>query len=42
VVPAGITEVCLKTIARLADVLEVDPAEFFRKPIRSGGRKKAD
>jgi transcriptional regulator with XRE-family HTH domain len=38
----GVTYVGLEIIGRLADVLEVDPAEFFRRPVRSGGRKKAD
>jgi transcriptional regulator with XRE-family HTH domain len=41
-VERGVTCVGLEIIGRLADVLEVDPAEFFRKPPRSGGRKKAD
>ena len=41
-VERGVTHVGLEIIGRLADVLEVDPAEFFRKPTRSGGRKKAD
>ena len=36
------THVGLEIIGRLAEVLEVDPAEFFRKPTRSGGWKKAD
>ena len=41
-VERGVTQVGLEIIGRLAEVLEVDPAEFFRKPTRSGGRKKAD
>jgi transcriptional regulator with XRE-family HTH domain len=38
----GVTHVGLEIIGRLAKVLEVDPAEFFRRPVKSGGRKKAD
>jgi transcriptional regulator with XRE-family HTH domain len=41
-VERGVTHVGLEIIGRLAAVLEVDPAEFFRKPARSGARKKAD
>jgi transcriptional regulator with XRE-family HTH domain len=41
-VERGVTHVGLEIIGRLAAVLEVDPAEFFRKPLRSGGRKRAD
>jgi transcriptional regulator with XRE-family HTH domain len=41
-VERGVTHVGLEIIGRLAKVLEVDPAEFFRKPTRSAGRKKAD
>ena len=41
-VERGVTHVGLEIIGKLADVLEVDPAEFFRRPTRSGGRKKAD
>jgi transcriptional regulator with XRE-family HTH domain len=41
-VERGVTHVGLEIIGRLAEVLEVDPAEFFRKPTRSGGRKKAE
>jgi transcriptional regulator with XRE-family HTH domain len=41
-VERGVTHVGLEIIGRLAAVLEVDPAEFFRKPTRSGARKKAD
>ena len=41
-VERGVTHVGLEIIGRLAEVLEVDPAEFFRKPARSGARKKAD
>jgi hypothetical protein len=37
-----VTYVGLEITGRLADVLEVDPAEFFRKPVRSGGRKRVD
>jgi transcriptional regulator with XRE-family HTH domain len=41
-VERGVTHVGLEIIGRLAKVLEVDPAEFFRRPVRTGGRKKAD
>lgn len=41
-VERGVTHVGLEIIGKLADVLEVDPAGFFRKPTRSGNRKKAD
>jgi len=41
-VERGVTHVGLEIIGRLAEVLEVDPAEFFVKPTRSGGRKKSD
>ena len=41
-VERGVTHVGLEIIGRLAAVLGVDPAEFFRKPTRSGARKKAD
>lgn len=41
-VERGVTHVGLEIIGKLADVLEVDPAEFFRRPVRSGNRKKAD
>jgi hypothetical protein len=29
-------------VGKLADVLKADPAEFFRRPIRSGSRRRAD
>jgi hypothetical protein len=32
----------IEIIGKLADVLGVDPAEFFRRPVRSGSRKKAE
>ena len=41
-VERGVTYVGLEIIGKLAEVLEVDPAEFFRRPTRSGSRKKAD
>jgi hypothetical protein len=41
-VERAVTHVGLEIIGKLADVLEVDPAEFFRRPSRSGGRRKAD
>jgi transcriptional regulator with XRE-family HTH domain len=41
-VERAVTYVGLEIIERLASVLEVDPAEFFRRPSRSGPRRKAD
>ncbi len=41
-VERGVTHVGLEIIGKLADVLGVDPAEFFRRPVRSGSRKRAD
>jgi transcriptional regulator with XRE-family HTH domain len=41
-VERAVTHVGLEIIGKLADVLGVDPAEFFRRPTRSGSRKKAD
>ena len=41
-VERAVTYVGLEIIGKLADVLEVDPAEFFRRPTRSAGRKKAN
>jgi transcriptional regulator with XRE-family HTH domain len=41
-VERGVTHVGLEIIGKLAEVLGVDPAEFFRKPTRPGTRKKAD
>jgi hypothetical protein len=32
----------LEIVGKLAEVLDVDPVEFFRKPARSGSRRKAD
>jgi len=32
----------LEIIEKLAAILEVDPAEFFRRPNRSGSRRKAE
>jgi DNA-binding Xre family transcriptional regulator len=37
-----VTYVGLEIIEKLATILEVDPAEFFRRPNRSGFRRKAD
>jgi transcriptional regulator with XRE-family HTH domain len=36
------TYVGLEIIGKLATILGVEPAEFFRRPARSGARKKAD
>ena len=35
-VERAVTYVGLEIIGKLADVLEVDPVEFFRRPVRSG------
>jgi hypothetical protein len=36
----AVTCVGLEIIEKLATILEVDPAEFFRRSSRSGSRKK--
>ncbi|MCP3462134.1 helix-turn-helix domain-containing protein [Bradyrhizobium sp. CCGUVB23] len=36
------TYVGLEIIGKLADVLEVDPVEFFRRPSRPASRKRAE
>jgi transcriptional regulator with XRE-family HTH domain len=41
-VERAVTYVGLEIIEKLASILEVDPAEFFRRPSRSGSRRKAD
>jgi transcriptional regulator with XRE-family HTH domain len=41
-VERAVTYVGLEIIGKLATILEVDPAEFFRRPTRPGSRKKAD
>jgi transcriptional regulator with XRE-family HTH domain len=41
-VERAVTYVGLEIIGKLAAILEVDPAEFFRRPTRSGSRRKAD
>ena len=41
-VERAVTYVGLEIVGKLADVLDVDPGEFFRKPARSGSRRKAD
>ena len=41
-VERAVTYVGLEIIGKLATILEVDPAEFFRKPSRPGTRKKAN
>jgi transcriptional regulator with XRE-family HTH domain len=38
----AVTYVGLEIIGKLATILEVEPAEFFRRPSRSGPRRKAD
>jgi transcriptional regulator with XRE-family HTH domain len=39
-VERALTYVGLEIIGKLADVLGVDPVEFFRRPTRPGHRKK--
>lgn len=39
-VERAVTYVGLEIVEKLAKILEVDPAEFFRKPTRAGGRRK--
>jgi transcriptional regulator with XRE-family HTH domain len=41
-VERAVTYVGVEIVGKLADVLEVDPVEFFRRPTRSGSRRKAD
>jgi transcriptional regulator with XRE-family HTH domain len=41
-VERAVTYVGLEIVGKLADVLKVDPVEFFRRPTRSGSRKKAE
>ncbi len=41
-VERAVTYVGLEIIEKLATILEVDPAEFFRRPGRSGSRRKAE
>jgi transcriptional regulator with XRE-family HTH domain len=41
-VERAVTYVGLEIIGKLAAILDVDPAEFFRRPTRSGSRRKAD
>jgi transcriptional regulator with XRE-family HTH domain len=41
-VERAVTYVGLEIIEKVAGVLEVDPAEFFRRPGRPGSRRKAD
>jgi transcriptional regulator with XRE-family HTH domain len=38
----AVTYVGLEIIGKLATILEVDPVEFFRRPSKSGSRRKAD
>jgi hypothetical protein len=40
-VERAVTHVGLEIIGKLADVLKVDPIEFFRRPVR-GSRKKVE
>ena len=41
-VERAVTYVGLEIIGKLATILEVEPAEFFRKPSRTSSRRKAD
>ena len=41
-VERAVTYVGLEIIGKLADVLEVDPGEFFRRPNRPTSRKRAE
>lgn len=41
-VERAVTYVGLEIVGKLAEALEVDPVEFFRKPGRSGSRRKMD
>jgi transcriptional regulator with XRE-family HTH domain len=41
-VERAVTYVGLEIIGKLAEVLGWDPVEFFRRPARSGPRKKSD
>jgi transcriptional regulator with XRE-family HTH domain len=41
-VERAVTYVGLKIIEKLAAILEIDPAEFFRRPSQLGSRKKAE
>jgi transcriptional regulator with XRE-family HTH domain len=41
-VERAVTYVGLEIVGKLAEVLEVDPIEFFRRPGRAGSRRKAD
>jgi transcriptional regulator with XRE-family HTH domain len=41
-VERAVTYVGLEIIGKLATILEVDPAEFFRRPSRTGTRRKAE
>lgn len=40
-VERAVTYVGLEIVEKLAKILDVDPAEFFRKPTRTGARRKA-
>jgi len=41
-VERAVTYVCLEIIEKLSTILGVDPAEFFKRPPKSGSRRKAD
>jgi transcriptional regulator with XRE-family HTH domain len=41
-VERAVTYVGLEIVGKLAEVLEVDPVDFFRRPTRSGSRRRGD
>jgi transcriptional regulator with XRE-family HTH domain len=41
-VERAVTYVGLEIMGKLASILGVDPAEFFRRPSRSGSKRKSD
>jgi transcriptional regulator with XRE-family HTH domain len=41
-VERAVTYLGLEIVEKLAGILEVDPAEFFRRPGRIGSRRKAE
>lgn len=41
-VDRAVTYVGLEIIGKLATILEIDPVEFFRRPSRTGSRRKTD
>jgi transcriptional regulator with XRE-family HTH domain len=41
-VERAVIYVGLEIVGKLAEVLDVDPVEFFKKPVRPGARRKAN